>query len=478
MNEIKDGDVPAAVPDTEVAQNDGHWDQTADPIGTDEIPTRICEAGERTAKDREDLSSLPVRELQTTGPANSSTEHDDLPVHDSEDAGHAPQNQEHLDQLKARINELSETLAEGTAERRQLLQEVEEQIQCRIENEKALKRAQQEIRKNERMSVEQAEEIDRLKTAASKLRKRNRSMKESLNSFEEQLEAAQRVTKSMKRRVNRLESRCAGYDQVDFALNWLAKGLGTDAMHFPKLLATIGSNPFPSRQFDNHLLSKEFELVWPGNGDENEDVEIMIVGRSGWNEEQLEQQLAAREGQELRVYSQEMFLLSLAANRDMLDEFSAAQLETIANHHPALKFLSESELEWPRRIVPVLPSEFRPFDADGRVDASPLHVMGYAVGKTHGRPASERHRLLSQAFEGNIPWVDSEQYMSDWGRPRTRRRLWRIANHLGWLARSWKRLPSHRVAVTDWVSDLTHLKRSYYRPWMRFKWPEVRVPGD
>jgi hypothetical protein len=228
---------------------------------------------------------------------------------------------------------------------------------------------------------------------------------------------------------------------------------------------------------DAHFLSRGFELIWPGNGEENEDVQVMVVGRSGWDEERLEQQLAAREGKELRVYSQEMFLLSLAVNRDMLVELDAAALEAIAADHPALKFLAESELEWPSRIVPTLPAEFRPMDAEGRVDASPLHVMGYTVGKTNGRPAGERHRVLSQAYEGEIPWVDSERYMQDWGRPRTRRRLWRMANHLGWLARSWKRMPSHRVAVTDWVSDLSHLKRSYYRPWMRFRWPEVRVPG-
>lgn len=477
MNGTNDNDLTAVGRTEEADQSAGNSDPTSGVLTSETSPQAPAQPD--TAPQGSEAASGPGAQAGpvTDGPSNPVAQHG-VSLSDADSSLLVDERQEEVDLLKAKIVRISGRLVETKAERERLQLEVAEQTDHRIENEKALRQSQREVRKSRRLLVQQAEEIDRLKASASRLRKKNRTIKDALTAAEDQLTAEKRAGRLMKRLINRLESRCAGYEQVDIGLGWLAQGLGTEAVNFPKLLATIGSDPYSARQVDAHLVSRGFDLIWPGNGEENEDVEVMVVGRSGWDEERLEQQLAAREGKELRVYSQEMFLLSLAANRDMLDELDAAALGTLAADHPALKFLAESELEWPSRIVPALPLEFRPFDADGRVDASPLHVMGYAVGKTHGRLASERHRLLSRAFEGEIPWVDSEQYMRDWGRPRTRRRLWRMANHLGWLARSWKRLPSHRVAVTDWVSDLSHLKHSYYRPWMRFKWPEVRVPGD
>jgi hypothetical protein len=342
----------------------------------------------------------------------------------------------------------------------------------------ALRRSQREARKASVTLEQQAAELERLTGSNDALRKKNYNLRLTLKSLEADIAKERTTNRTNSRLLKSLESRCEGYAQVDIALKWLAQGLSDETEIFSGPIATIGSDPFPAEELDRSLIAKGFDVYWPGDGEENEHTEVMIVGRSDWDEERLEQQLAAREGQSLRVYSQEMFLLSFLMSRDLLADLSHAELVELAADHPALKFLAESELEWPRHVVPALPTEFRPFDTDSRADESPLHAMGYAVGKTHGVPEHERRRLLVKAFSGNIPWVESDEYMKDWGKPRTRRRLWRMSNHVGWLARSWRRLPSHRVAVNDWTSDLDFLKREYYRPWMRFKWPEVRVPAN
>ena len=447
-------------PEASIASSD-------EPVVPDEAPSGIA-----------DHAGTPGEAARDSGQPVDPLEADEASVEPQEPRAFSAEFERQIGVLVEDRDQVRRQLASSRERERGLKAAAEAEATRCTELEKAFRQANRQLRQRDRRIEQSAHEIERLNDTASRLRKRNRVIKKSLAEAEGALVAEKRMAASLRRAVGKLTKKCEGYVHMDPVLAWLGSGLGDTPELFPSLLATIGSDPFPYRSFDNHLVSRGFELIWPGNGAENELVEVMIVGRDGWTEEQLEKQLAAREGHELKVYSQEMFLMSLAVGRDILSELAPADLKVIARDHPALGFLAEGELEWPNRMVPMLPKEFRPFDADGRAEASPLHVMGYAVGKTHGRPGAERRRLLSHAFEGEIPWVESKQYMDDWGGPRTRRRLWRVANHLAWLARSWRRMPSHHVAVKDWVADLAHLKREHYRPWMRFKWPEVRVPGE
>jgi hypothetical protein len=93
-----------------------------------------------------------------------------------------------------------------------------------------------------------------------------------------------------------------------------------------------------------------------------------------------------------------------------------------------------------------------------------------AAGLSSGR----RKALLTKAYEKDIPWVGSEEYMEWWGEPGTRQRLWRIAHHLACLIRTRRKNPTQEYAVDHWFEDLEMLKRTFYRSYMRFRWPNVR----
>ena len=314
----------------------------------------------------------------------------------------------------------------------------------------------------------------RLSDAKKKLYALRRERKE----LTAQLVSSERAVRNLRSVNSRLAAEVAIAKAMGGIVPWIMKaGVGRRTDLFPKTLATIGSGSFRDTELDEYLQSAGFNLVWPGSGRLGQTVEVMVVGREGWDEGSLEAQLAAREGKVLRVYSQELFFVSLASGKDLLDKLDTEELLEIARGHPALSFLVESDLQWPLTVVEALADDFRPFDTVGHADESPLKKLGYTVGITNGMPTASRRALLSKAVLGDIPWVQSKEYMTDWGKPNTRRRLWRIAHHLSWLARTWQRIPNHAYAVGDWVDDLKYLQKAHYRPWMRFKWPKVKVPG-
>lgn len=198
-----------------------------------------------------------------------------------------------------------------------------------------------------------------------------------------------------------------------------------------------------------------------------------MVGRQNWSEEDLERQIQARQGQELRVYSQEMFLAATAIARDPFEECTDAELLSLFGAgHAALEFLIGSDLRWPRTIPQVLSDCPR----IAGVDESPLHKLGYRVGRTSALTIRERRAKLRQAFGGKLPFVDSDDYMRAWGRPKSPRRLWRMAHHVAYLSRTQGQ--GKQVAGSHWTSDLQWMKKSFLKPWMQFRWPSTHVPRD
>lgn len=322
------------------------------------------------------------------------------------------------------------------------------------------------------------QELESLRTKLLSARDKARSLRREKRALDKEIAEASKLNKRSRRTIRNLEKRLADATTFGHITEWILKDkLFSGRDLFPDMLATLGSGSFQEAEFDAMLQEFGFDLVFPGDKSVSEEVEVMVLGREGWDEESIESQLAGREGKILRVYSQEMFIASLVSGLDFLQELGVGQLLGIAKEHLALEFLINSDLNWPETSVASLPTEYRPFDADGQVDRSPLKELSYTVGITHGLPARERREILSSAFLGDLPWVHSDEYMSEWGRNATRRRLWRISHHLSWLARTWKHSPNHTEAVKDWVSDLEYLRKKYYKPWMRFKWPKVQVPG-
>ena len=94
-----------------------------------------------------------------------------------------------------------------------------------------------------------------------------------------------------------------------------------------------------------------------------------------------------------------------------------------------------------------------------------LGVMGYSVGEKHASLASERRDILSKAYEKNIPFVNSAEYMLEWGASGTAQRLAKIANSLAAFARSFQsRNGSDKIddCINKWAQDLQWLKEKYY----------------
>lgn len=236
----------------------------------------------------------------------------------------------------------------------------------------------------------------------------------------------------------------------------------------PSEVISIGSGPFPEGDFDNYLEALGITPYADG-------FPWIIVGREGWTMQKLErlgQLIDDADLDEVRVFSQELFIAGILTTHD---PFSLPQeiLMKFAEGHPALEYLVDSHFAWPEILIEEDYGE--PVYLRGsweRVEESPLYRMGYQVGITHGQPRTTRRTLLKNAYQGKIPDVEDDDYMEEWGCPRHSKRLWRIAHHIAWLIRSRKSIPSMCYAVKDWQDDLDWMEEKFYTNRMRFRWPQ------
>lgn len=103
-----------------------------------------------------------------------------------------------------------------------------------------------------------------------------------------------------------------------------------------------------------------------------------------------------------------------------------------------------------------------------------LGYLGYSVGATSELSITARHRLLALAFRVEVPTVFPSDYRSAWGPTTSCKRLQKIANSIATFARNAKLAGGKPMAVSDWESDLKHLKKKYFLPYRcAFKWPTL-----
>jgi hypothetical protein len=234
----------------------------------------------------------------------------------------------------------------------------------------------------------------------------------------------------------------------------------------PKQVLLVGDGPWPIDNFTELLQEIGFE-VWQNGCDA--DIEVVIVGRENWSESVIDAQIEERDGESLRVYPQELFVMLLAMQADPLEIADPESLLKFVDGHPVFEYLFNQEFPWPETAFEDGPPATISEGFDGEDASSPLYKMGYSVAQQVGLSPSERHDLLDGTYaEETLPWCISDEYMEDWGEANSRKRLRRIAWHLHLMTKRFKR---HWEAVARWESDLAWLKRTYYRPIHRFRWP-------
>jgi hypothetical protein len=314
-----------------------------------------------------------------------------------------------------------------------------------------------------------------LEAGLSKEQRRNKRLKNDsrkkaaqIDDLESEVDSIKRERKNLKASLRKTVKELSN-PKYDFPylkphiLDWLLTSQSDNSYGFSQDLVVIGEGPFDSAVFYSSLENVGFKL-W----EKADDVNEIVVGRKGWKPEELDDAIQSCPGIP-RVYSQEMFLASYLLDEDPFDSSVDELLVEFAEGHPALEYLMQAGFEWPHIGHP-LPDSLETFRGY-QVDESPLTHAGYHVGLTHGLPLNQRRQILAQVFEQPIEWVHSDEYMEEWGRPRSRKRLWRMAHHLAWLIRIRLRLPNLEYAVADWEEDREWLRKQYFRPWMKFTWP-------
>jgi hypothetical protein len=103
-----------------------------------------------------------------------------------------------------------------------------------------------------------------------------------------------------------------------------------------------------------------------------------------------------------------------------------------------------------------------------------LKHYGYKVGKS-GLSQTARWRILDRVFSQPLLQIDNAAYLSEWGEPKSAKRLQKMVDSIAAFTRNAKRRNrrSFSKAIQDWETDLAYLKRSYYDNYFSFVYPRT-----
>jgi hypothetical protein len=239
-------------------------------------------------------------------------------------------------------------------------------------------------------------------------------------------------------------------------------------------LSLLGDGPWSEDQL-GHLMEQRGFSLWRLP---DQDLRHVVVGRSNWDPEALEEQIASMPNTELRIYSQEMWFAKLVTGRDPFDAGDEDLLLAFARDHGALQYLIGRDNPWPEVFSQNLVVGDGVFTEGSEFGAtSPLHNFGYQVGASSGLSNGQRRVILANFLEARSIRFDeqsSDEYRSHWGKPRSVQRLFRVALHIKWLIGWQGRSPFRAQANEEWTEDLKWLKKTYYKPTAhKFKWPAL-----
>jgi hypothetical protein len=252
-------------------------------------------------------------------------------------------------------------------------------------------------------------------------------------------------------------------------LYWLTSQFSTPQRHqMPREVLLIGDGPWDLGDLESLLVGKKFKVDYEWT---NPRCEIVVVGRNNWDPDQIEEQIALRDGKSLRVYPQELFVAFLILGVDPFELASVDELLLFAQDHSLMDYLFGQQFPWPDSS----------YQADGPINigesldtedgSSPMFKLGYSVAQNRGLSEYERQRALEKALAAeDLPWCISNDYMEEWGPPLSAARLRRMAWHIYLMT---KRHRQHKQAVEKWIHDLDWLQSEKYRPVHRFRWPQA-----
>lgn len=359
-----------------------------------------------------------------------------------------------LDEQEKKIYELAET------ERMQ-----KEAIQLARSNSEKLKLKITQVRKNHRDELRNLQRV--IDTAKIEL--------EQLRPIQKKYIALSAKHKEAKKLIYKLESASSTTEDLSFCLSqigqfhltnptiieWLLSNDDETSFSIPRHVTILGEGPICNYEWIGHLESLNCKSWLNGN-------EWIIIGREDWCPERIDALIAERSNESIRIVSQEMFLSAIISGKDPF-EAGNDLLFSFAEGHPALEYIIKSSFDWPFFYNSTTGSG-EPLDILS-VEKSPLNLMGYKVGM-HGLKEKNRRKILSDAYLGDIPWVESDAYMRQWGRAQTRMRLRRMAEHIAMLIRKASGKYNMDEAISDWESDLNWLYDEFYGPGgMGFTWP-------
>lgn len=257
--------------------------------------------------------------------------------------------------------------------------------------------------------------------------------------------------------------------------SWLLDIVG-DAPDDDSVLSVYGSSPFT----EDELI----DLLHHGNMDVyriHDETELLIIGRDGWDESELDKLLDDREAQNLKVYSQEMFLTRWITGHDPFDDEDVAF--AFVTGHPALEYLTGKWVDWVSTTV-----SLNSGNSELEIESpktSVLKELGYTVGKTKGKPTIERHQILRRAFTSELREVLSSEYfdycqenfpdyLAEWGNPQSERRLIKMRDYLATLCKRQKRR-GNIEAATDYQGDLDWIEANIHTGRFKFDWLNYQI---
>lgn len=314
------------------------------------------------------------------------------------------------------------------------------------------------------------------KTKANKLKSQSDAV---IATLEAALEAQRRFGDKAVELCEQLEFDAAvqaSSPSEDFGMNspelrdWLCHELRAESIKWCRgLVGTSGSGPWDIDEFDVFLASMGFELAHLPQ----DRLKCVVVGMEGWDEDALADQIYGRDGSELIVLSQPLFVAGLLRNANPLETMDREALLAMAETHPALSFLVDRGFDWLFETVSNTVTEWEPNHE--LAEKSPLRLAGYSVANGGPGELARRDILETFFFDKTPRGVESAADRKRWGPAKSAQRLYGMATFIAWLCRfQGSNAPQ---AVTRWREDLAWLRKEFFNRAMQFEWPSPSYHG-